>query len=126
MTWTVSSTSLAERASVPELFLGPDGRPVVLFADASEKASPGTRGAMVQQADGSWVRRDTNLRGVDPNVVRLKDASYRGYTKERDGSIHVFASADGRQWKKNWTKPAEMLAIRTLRTRTYLRHPTAG
>jgi hypothetical protein len=87
LSWSVSEQVLAERASVPELFAGPDGNPVVLFVDASGESPPGDLGAMVQDATGSWVRRRTNLRGADPNVVRLRENTYRAYTKERDGSI---------------------------------------
>jgi len=99
MNWTVGDHVLAEQASVPELFLGPEGLPVVLFVDASGKTGPGALGALVQQRDGSWARRVANLRGADPNVVWLKDKSYRAYTKERDGSIQVFASTDGLDWR---------------------------
>jgi hypothetical protein len=41
----------------------------------------------VERGDGTWELRDTNLRGADPDVVRLRDGSYRAYTKEPDGSI---------------------------------------
>jgi hypothetical protein len=97
--WKVGGEVLAEQASVPELFMGPEGFPIVLFVDASGKTEPGALGAMVRQKDGSWVRRVTNLRGADPNVVRLKENSYRAYTKERDGSIQVFSSTDGLGWR---------------------------
>src|ERR1043165_4222537 len=95
LAWTVGSESLAERASVPELFLGPDGRPILLFVDASGESRRGGLGALVRQDDGSWARRETNLRGADPNVVRLQDGTYRGYIKEREGAIIVFASKEG-------------------------------
>ena len=97
--WKVGGEVLAEQASVPELFMGPEGLPIVLFVDASGKTEPGALGAMMRQKDGSWVRRVTNLRGADPNVVRLKENSYRAYTKERDGSIQVFSSTDGLGWR---------------------------
>jgi hypothetical protein len=97
--WTVGDEVLAEQASVPELFLGPEGMPIVLFVDASGKTGPGALGALALQRDGSWARRVANLRGADPNVVSLKDNSYRAYTKERDGSIQVFASTDGLNWR---------------------------
>jgi hypothetical protein len=97
--WKVTNQILAEQASVPELFLGPEGLPLLLFVDASGKTNPGDLGAMVRQKDGSWVRRATNLRGADPNVIRLKDGSYRAYTKERDGGIKVFSSTNGLDWR---------------------------
>ncbi len=100
LNWTVASESLAEQASVPELFEGPDGRLIALFVDASATASRGVLGALVRLDDGRWVRRQTNLRGADPNVVRLADGTYRGYTKEFDGAIIVFASRDGLQWER--------------------------
>ena len=70
----VQPETLAERASVPELFLSPDGRPTLLFVDASG-AQEGI-GAMQRNTAGSWVRVATDLREVDPNVVRLSDGSY--------------------------------------------------
>ena len=45
------------------------------------------------------MRRQTNLRGADPNVVQLGANAYRAYTKERNGSIQVFASNDGLDWR---------------------------
>ncbi|UCE47328.1 MAG: hypothetical protein JSW47_17205, partial [Phycisphaerales bacterium] len=99
LSWEVSGHVLAEQASVPELFAGPDGRPIVLFVDASGRSERGGLGAMIQQPDGSWTRRATNLRGADPSVVRLKDGTYRVYTKQRDGSIQVFSSTNGLDWR---------------------------
>ena len=104
LSWTIGSQVLAERASVPELVAGADGRPVVLFVDASGESRPGALGAMVQDATGSWVRKPTNLRGADPNVVRLRDHTYRAYSKKRDGSIQVFSSANGLDWE--WVEEA--------------------
>jgi len=100
LSWQVGGEALAEQASVPELFLGPDSWPILLFVDASGQTDRGALGAVVQQADGSWTRKSTNLRGADPNVVRLKDGAYRAYTKERDGSIQVFSSANGLDWQR--------------------------
>lgn len=98
LNWTLEPPILAEKASVPELFLNPEGRPTVLFVDAS-----GAReriGAMEQDADGSWRRVEINLRGVDPNVVRLADGSHRAYVKARlDGAIAAYASKDGLDWE---------------------------
>lgn len=98
LNWTLEPQILAEKASVPELFLNPEGRPTVLFVDAS-----GAReriGAMEQDAGGSWRRVETNLRGVDPNVVRLADGSYRAYVKAGlDGAIAAYASQDGLDWE---------------------------
>ena len=99
LAWKAEPAALAERASVPELFLGPDGKPIVLFVDASGESPRGALGALVRQTDGSWARRETNLRGADPNVVPLKDGTYRSYTKERDGAIVVWSSRDGLQWE---------------------------
>jgi DNA-binding beta-propeller fold protein YncE len=100
LNWTVADESLAEQASVPELFEGPDGRLILIFVDASGQAQRGALGAMIRGHDGKWSRTETNLRGADPNVVRLKDGSYRGYTKERSGAIIVFSSRDGLQWEQ--------------------------
>ena len=100
LAWTVGNETLAERASVPELFLGPDARPILLFVDASGQRRPGSLGAMVRQYNGAWARHDTNLTGADPNVVRLSDRTYRAYTKGRNGEIFVFASRDGLQWQR--------------------------
>lgn len=97
--WTVGSSSFAERASVAELFEGPDGRLIALFVDASGDAPPAALGARAQRVDGSWARAETNLRGADPNVVRLRDGTYRAYTKEPDGTIIVFSSRDGLRWQ---------------------------
>ncbi len=99
LTWTVGKSVVAEHASVPELFQGPDGRAILLFVDASGETRPGALGAMVRQADGSWSRRETNLRGADPNVVRRQDGTHLAYTKERDGAIVVFSSRDGLDWE---------------------------
>src|SRR5262249_16245940 len=67
--------------------------------DASGESRRGVLGALAQQADGLWERRETNLRGADPNVVRMKGGDYRAYTKEADGAILVFSSRDGLQWE---------------------------
>jgi len=99
LTWKVSDEVLAEQASVPELFAGPSGRPIVLFVDASGRSQRGGLGAMVRQPDGKWMRASTNLRGADPSVVQLKDGTYRAYTKERDGSIRALSSTDGLNWR---------------------------
>jgi hypothetical protein len=97
--WTVQPEILAERASVPELFLDPEGRPTILFVDASE--APERLGALRRDHDGSWKRVATNLRGVDPNIVRLEDGSYRAYVKAGlDGTIDVYASEDGLDWTR--------------------------
>ena len=97
--WTLDPEGLIERASVPELFLGPDGRLILLFVDAN---GPNERiGAMLQDWDGSWTRVETNLRGVDPNVVRLNDGSYRAYVKTGlMGAIAAYASEDGLRWRE--------------------------
>ncbi|MSU48094.1 MAG: hypothetical protein EXS37_03230 [Opitutus sp.] len=100
LAWTVGNEIVAEHASVPELFLGPDGRPVLLFVDASGQSRPGALGALVRRGDGSWRRGETNLRGADPNVVRRQDGTYFAYTKERDGAIVVFSSRDGLDWER--------------------------
>jgi len=98
LNWVVQPQILAERASVPELFLDREGRPTILFVDASG-AQEGI-GAMQQEADGSWRRVKTNLRGVDPNVVRLADGTFRAYVKSGpDGSIATYASSDGLDWR---------------------------
>ena len=100
LAWTVGNEILAERASVPELFLGPDARPMLLFVDISGQSRPGALGAMVRQDNGAWARRETNLSGADPNVVRRRDGTYRAYTKGRNGEIFVFSSSDGLQWQR--------------------------
>jgi len=98
LNWTVQPQTLAEKASVPELFLSPAGRPTILFVDASG-AREGI-GAMQQNADGSWRRVETNLREVDPNVVRLADGGYRAYVKAGlDGAMAAYASGDGLNWQ---------------------------
>jgi len=97
--WTLDPEVLVERASVPELFLGPDGRLILLFVDAS--GSNERIGAMLQDQDGSWTRGETNLRGVDPNVVRLNDGSYRAYVKTGlKGAIAAYSSEDGLRWRE--------------------------
>lgn len=100
LNWTLSATPFAEHASVPTLFEGPDGHLIALFVDASGDAPAGALGARVERADGTWERRDTNLRGADPDVVRLSDGTYRAYTKEPDGSIPVWLSHDGLVWTR--------------------------
>ena len=99
LSWLITDELVIEHASVPELFLGPDGDPILLFVDASGKTEPGTMGAMARQTDGSWVRRRTTLLGADPNVVLLQGGSYRAYTKESDGNIMAFASSNGLDWR---------------------------
>jgi hypothetical protein len=99
LTWTLANDVFAEHASVPALFEGPNGRLIALFVDAADDRLPGALSARVEQSDGTWIRRETNLRGADPDVVRLNDGSYRAYTKEPDGSIPVSWSADGLTWK---------------------------
>lgn len=99
--WEVSAEVLAEQASVPELFAGPDGRAIASFVDASGRSERGTLGAMIRQPDGSWTRRTTNLPGADPSVVRLKDSTYRAYTKDPDGCIRVLSSANGLEWRSS-------------------------
>lgn len=97
LAWTVENQTLAERASVPELFLGPEGRPTLLFVDAS--TTPETIGAMQRDPAGNWRRTATNLRQADPNVVRLNNGSYRAYVKSGlDGAMSAYSSADGLNW----------------------------
>jgi hypothetical protein len=97
MTWTVRDESLAERASVPELFAGPDGRAILLFVDADA----GGLGVLRERADGTWERAHTNLGGVDPNVVRLKEGGYRAYVKAgKEGAMDAYASEDGLTWRR--------------------------
>jgi hypothetical protein len=98
MTWTLSSDVFLEHASTPCLFEGADGRLIALFVDAAGIAQPGALGARVELADGTWARKETNLRDADPDVVRLPNGSYRAFTKEPDGSIAVFESRDGLGW----------------------------
>jgi hypothetical protein len=98
LNWVVQPQILAERASVPELFLNPDGRPTVLFVDAAG-ARAGI-GAMQQDAGGLWRRVETNLREADPNVVRLADGSYRAFVKLGiEGAMAAYASGDGLNWR---------------------------
>ena len=56
----------------------------------------------LREACGNTVRNVTASpnAGIDPNVVRLKDGSYRGYTKDRDGATIVFSSRDGLEWER--------------------------
>jgi len=99
LNWTVPPQALAEQASVPELFAGPAGRPILLFVDASGRG-PGL-GAMIQATDGSWQRATTNLRQADPNVVRLKDGTYRAYVKAGlEGAMAAYSSKDGLDWQR--------------------------
>lgn len=98
LAWEVQRETLAERASVPELFLDPEGRPTILFVDASG-AAEGV-GALQRDSSGAWRRVPTNLRDVDPNVVRLADGSYRAYVKAGlDGAMAAYASSDGLNWR---------------------------
>lgn len=95
--WSVQPQSLAERASVPELFLNPDGLPTILFVDAS--STPERIGALQRDSSDAWRRVETNLTQVDPNIVRLPDGSYRAYVKSGlNGAMAAFASSDGLQW----------------------------
>lgn len=99
LNWTVQPQVLAEKASVPELFLDPEGRPTVLFVDAG--GAVGRIGALRQEADGDWRRVDTNLNEVDPNVVRLADGSYRAFVKSGlEGAMAAYASTDGLNWRR--------------------------
>jgi hypothetical protein len=99
LAWTATGETIAEQASVPELFAGPDGQPILLYVDASPGARPGVLGAAVRRANGAWEKRGCNLWGADPNVVALADKSYRAYTKDRDGGIQAFRSSDGLNWQ---------------------------
>ncbi|MBI4910078.1 MAG: hypothetical protein HY820_41050 [Acidobacteria bacterium] len=97
LNWTVQPEILAERASVPELFLNPDSRPTVLFVDAS--GTPEGIGAMQRDPDGTWRRVTTNLREVDPNILRLSDGTYRAYVKAGlQGAMAAYSSRDGLNW----------------------------
>jgi hypothetical protein len=97
LTWTVGSHVLAERASVPELFAGPDGRALLLFVDGAA----GGLGALRERSDGTWERCRTDLREVDPNVLRLKEGGYRAYVKAGlQGAIDAYASEDGLTWRR--------------------------
>ncbi len=98
LTWTAGRQTLAERASVPELFLNPEGRPTILFVDASGARE--SVGAIQRDPSGEWRRVQTNLREVDPNVVRLADGTYRAYVKSGlDGAMSAYSSIDGLDWK---------------------------
>jgi hypothetical protein len=46
LNWKIGREVVAEQASVPELFMGPEGSPIILFADASGKTDPDTLGAL--------------------------------------------------------------------------------
>lgn len=97
LNWELLAEPLIDRASVPELFLDPEGRPTLLFVDSSGPTE--ALGAMQQDASGGWVRKQTNLRGVDPNVVALEDGTYRAYVKQGlDGTIAAYSSTDGLNW----------------------------
>ena len=98
-TWQISEELVIEQASVPELYLSPDGHPILLFVDASGKTKPGELGVMVRQDDNTWLRKQTNLQGADPNVILLKVGGFRAYTKEKDGSILVSSSQNGLDWQ---------------------------
>ncbi|MBL8228497.1 MAG: hypothetical protein JNL98_08470 [Bryobacterales bacterium] len=99
LSWAVQNQTLAERASVPELFLDPEGGPTILFVDAS--TTPETIGAMQRDGQGNWRRTATNLRQVDPNVVRLNNGAYRAYVKSGlDGAMSAYRSADGLNWSQ--------------------------
>jgi hypothetical protein len=59
-------------------------------------ADAGGLGVLRERADGSWERARTNLGGVDPNVVRLKEGGYRAYVKAgMEGTMDAYASEDG-------------------------------
>jgi hypothetical protein len=103
LVWKIADELVVEQASVPELFMGTEGLPVLIFVDASGQSRPGGLGAVGKQPDGSWVRKTTNLFGADPNIVILKDATYRAFTKNRDGSILVFNSKNGLDWQPSVT-----------------------
>jgi hypothetical protein len=99
MTFAVAPTPPFEKASVPELFEGPDGRAITIFVDASDRRP--RLAAAVEQPDGSWKRADTNLDGVDPNVVRLEDGTYRAFMKEgREGAMASWTSSNGLTWTR--------------------------
>jgi hypothetical protein len=100
--WKLSDTVLADHASVPELFAGPDGRAIILFVDAETRRGGGpTLGALVETDGKKWEKRPTNLRGVDPNVVALTGGGYRAYVKAGfEGAIDVWRSTDGLQWQR--------------------------
>lgn len=97
LNWELLAEPVIDRASVPELFLDPEGRPTLLFVDSSGPTE--ALGAMQQDASGGWVRKQTNLRGADPNVVALEDGTYRAYVKQGlDGTIAAYSSTDGLNW----------------------------
>ncbi|MBI4893816.1 MAG: hypothetical protein HY821_24580 [Acidobacteria bacterium] len=97
LSWSIRSEPLAEKASVPELFLDPNGRPTIFFVDAS--GTPEGIGALQLTPEGAWQRVGTDLRDVDPNIVLLPDGTYRAYTKSSlDGAISAYSSKDGLHW----------------------------
>jgi hypothetical protein len=97
LAWILEPSSLVEKASVPELFEGPDGRAILLFVDGAR----GGLGALAERPDGTWERRETNLRGADPNVVPLEAGGWRAFVKaSRDGRVEAWSSADGLSWEK--------------------------
>jgi hypothetical protein len=97
LSWTADDHVLAESASVPELFEGPDGRAIVLFVDGLKQKT----GALRERADGTWERVESNLPGVDPCVVKVADRRWRAWVKAGlDGAVDVHESADGLTWTR--------------------------
>jgi hypothetical protein len=111
LSWTLHRQVLAERASVPELFLAPgtDRRPTILFVNATNGPNRPTSIGALQLENlanptgggiDSWKPVETNLppNAVDPNIIRLAgDSTLRLYVKaDQNGSIAAYeTTGDG-------------------------------
>ena len=93
LTWKSNGKVIIEQASVPDAVVGPDGKTRVYFVDARNHGiSVG-----IENADGGWDFKQTNLRGADPNVILLKSGKYRVFFKrgKEAASIAYSESDDG-------------------------------
>jgi len=75
---------------------------VCLFAQVEPgRPGPWDNDLLVYQIapDGRAERLATLPRGGVPTLLRMKDGSYRAFTKERDGGIQVFSSTNGLDWR---------------------------
>ena len=70
--WRIDEKILVERGSVPELFLGPDKLPILLFVDASGAAGPGRLGAMSMQPDGSSLPASSTSTSICASPAQKK------------------------------------------------------
>ncbi len=93
LTWKSDGKVIIEQASVPDAIVDFDGKTRIYFVDARNRSiSVG-----IENTNGEWDFKRTDLLGADPNVILLKSGKYRVFLKQgrEEGRIAYHDSEDG-------------------------------